>query len=137
MGPAPWAFDSLITEMKDRNEMETIITEYNGYFQQRFVPNMPVFEDAFSYEEKAVIDDVLKRYSDYNARDISEKSHEDKPWQIANDMEIINYDLVKFREYPFSPLARLEKKQETQSFAKMTGFFDDLASEPDLYEEYR
>ena len=52
-------------------------------------------------------------------------------------MEIINYDLVKFREYPFSPLARAEKKQETQSFAKMTGFFDDLASEPDLYEEYR
>ncbi len=137
MGPAPWAFDSLIWEMKERHEMETIITEYNGYFQQRFIPNIPVFEDTFSHEEQSVIDDVLKRYSDYSARDISEKSHEDKPWQIANDMEIIAYDLVRFREYPFSPLARTQKKQETQSFAKMTGFFDDLASEPDLYEEYR
>lgn len=101
------------------------------------MPNTPIDENTFSPEEKSVIQDVLNRYSDFNARDISEKSHEDKPWQIANDMSLIGYELVKFREYPFSPLARSEKKLEVQSFAEMTGFFEDLSTEPDLYEEYR
>jgi hypothetical protein len=30
-----------------------------------------------------------------------------------------------------------KKKQEVQAFARMTRFFDDLADEPALYEEYR
>ncbi len=137
MWPAPFAFDTLIWEMKADNRIATVVTEYRWYFQQRFIPNAPVDESIFSHKEKMMIQDVLDRYSDFNARDISEKSHEDKPWQIAWDMWLISYDLVKFREYPFSPLARIEKKEEVQSFAKMTGFFEDLSTEPDLYEEYR
>lgn len=124
--------------MQKNNRISTVITRYNdNYFQQRFIPNAPVEENAFSHEEKSIIQDVIDRYSDLSAREISEKSHEDKPWQIANDMGLISYDLVKFREYPFSPLARSQKKEEVQLFAKTTGFFDDLAHEPNLYEEYR
>lgn len=138
MWPAPFAFDMLITQMKQDNKIATVMTQYDyGYIQQRFIPNIAVDSTIFSDTEKSVIDDVLERYSDYSAKDISEKSHEDRPWQIAKDMEEIPYELVKFREYPFSPLARSMKKKEVQSFAKMTGFFDDLSSEPDLYEEYR
>jgi hypothetical protein len=52
-------------------------------------------------------------------------------------MDVIDYKLVENRQYPYSPLCRENKKKETQAFAKMTGFFDDLANEPDLYEDYR
>lgn len=137
MWPAPLAFNSLINEMKEQNMLADVITEYKGYYQQRFIPNVPYNEGTFSCDELDVINDVLNRYSDFNAKEISKKSHEDRPWQIAKDMDTISYDLVKFREYPFSPLARLQKKDETQAFAKVTGFFDDLSTEPDLYEEYR
>jgi hypothetical protein len=51
-------------------------------------------------------------------------------------MDVIDYNLVKNREYPFSSLVRQKKKKEVQDFAKMSGFFDDLINEPDLYEDY-
>ncbi|USN57742.1 MAG: DUF4065 domain-containing protein [Candidatus Peribacteria bacterium] len=101
------------------------------------MPNRRVEVEIFSDQERDVIDDVINRYSDYSATEISEKSHEDIPWKITKDMDIISYDLVGKREYPYSPHARKNKKKDTQQFAKITGFFDDLAHEPDAYEEYR
>jgi hypothetical protein len=35
-------------------------------------------------------------------------------------MEIIEYDLVKKRNYPYSVLQKIQKKQEAQQFAKAT-----------------
>jgi hypothetical protein len=52
-------------------------------------------------------------------------------------MAPISYENVKFREYPFSSLARVQKKKEAQEYAMKTGFFADLVNEPDLYEDYR
>jgi hypothetical protein len=93
--------------------------------------------DIFSSDEKVLIDDVIERYSDYSASEISEESHKDFPWKITKDMDIIDYSLVKNRTYPYSPLARENEKKEVQEFAKISGFFEDLANEPDLYEQYR
>jgi len=138
MWPAPLNFNQLVIEMEDAKEITTVVAEYyNHYYQQRFVANIPIKEDRFSKQEQQYIDEVLERYSDYWANEISEKSHEDKPWQISKDMDIISYDTVKFREFPYSPLARINKKQETQQFAKVSRFFDDLADNEPSYEEYR
>lgn len=136
MGPAPLGFDFLVGEMKEANQLVTFTSEYNGYYQQRFIPNVPV-ADYFTKQKIDLIDTVLEKYADYSAKEISDLSHEDKPRQIANDMELIGYDLVHFREYPFSPRARQQRLQQAQKHALMTWFFDDLANEPDLYEEYR
>gem|GEM_PF-2047834 len=122
--------------MKANDELVTVTTKMIDYYQQRFVPNIEVGE-RFSNKQKKCIDDVLERYSDLKATEISEKSHEDKPRQMTKDMQLIDYDLVKFREYPYSPLARLNAKEKAMHFASTTSFFDDLADEPDLYEDYR
>jgi len=138
MGPAPLYFDTLVNSMKQEGKVSSLITQYEGgYIQQRFIPNVQAQADKFSREEICTINEVLEKYSDYSAKEISEKSHQDKPWQMTKDMSIIDYSLIRFREYPFSPLEREKKKKEAQQFAKLTGFFDDLSSEPDLYEVYR
>jgi hypothetical protein len=125
--------------MKKDNQIISVMASYpnSTYYQQRYIPNIPVDESRFSPQIKQSIDEVLKLYSDYSATEISDKSHEDKPRQIAQDMSLINYGLVQFREYPYSPRQRHNKKQEAQGVALASGFFVDLAHEPDLYEDCR
>lgn len=53
---------------------------------------------AFSKEEMAVIDDVIARYSDKNATDISAISHRDTPWIIADDGGPLDYEAVFYRD---------------------------------------
>jgi transcriptional regulator with XRE-family HTH domain len=136
MGPAPYNFNELIATMEAEKSVATMIVPYYNQYQQRFVANVPVKPDErFTSEEKACIDEVIERYSDFSANEISELSHKDKPRQLAEDMGVILYDTVKFREAPFSAVAR--KKQNALVQMKMSGIRDDLANEPDLYEEYR
>ncbi|MDR2540798.1 MAG: SocA family protein [Candidatus Peribacteria bacterium] len=123
--------------MSEEKEITTVVVPYGTKYQQRFIVNVEIPENRFTREESKNIDEVLERYSDYGANEISELSHQDRPRQLAQEMNIISYDTVKFREYPFSPLARDNKKRETQEFLKRTKAFDDLADEPDLYEDYR
>lgn len=136
MWPAPYEFNELIDEMKAKDQIATVTTKMIDYYQQRFIPIVEV-KNRFSDAEKKSINDVLERYSDLKASKISEISHEDKPRQMTKDMQLIAYDLVKYREYPYSPLARADAKDKAMHFASTTSFFDDLADEPDLYEDYR
>ena len=137
MWPAPRNFDNIVHEMIEKKELVSFVSEYGKYYQQRYIANTPIKNDRLSPVQKSCVDEILKLYSDMGANEISEESHKDKPRQISNDMSTINYDLVKFREYPYSPLARKQIKTNTQKEAMFSWFFDDLANEPDLYEDYR
>lgn len=136
MGPAPYKFDVITMQMQKDNELLSINSEYGGYRQQKYFPNRN-YQQIFSAQELEVIERVLKNLSDAKASEISEYSHHDKPREMTKDMEIINYSLTKKREYPYSISQRTQKKQEAQQFAKASWFFDDLANDPDLYEDYR
>lgn len=52
--------------------------------------------------EKEVIDRVLARFFDWSASAISEYSHMDIPWRATDDGDMIDYELVFYRESPFS-----------------------------------
>lgn len=54
--------------------------------------------DDLTPHHLAHIDDVLKRLSDYNARQISEFSHDDIPWKCTLPDKAISYELVFYRE---------------------------------------
>ena len=45
-----------------------------------------------------MIDDVIARYSDKNATDISAISHRDTPWIIADDGGSLDYEAVFYRD---------------------------------------
>ena len=56
----------------------------------------------FKAIEVEVIDDVLNKLSDKNAKEISEYSHKDVPWLTTKDGEQINYEAVFYRTEPYS-----------------------------------
>ncbi len=111
-------------------------SSYGNYGQYRLIPNTN-YLPVFSSQEKEIIDDVLERLSDANAKDISEYSHGDLPWIVSNDMDIISKELAYKRQYPYSILAREQKKQEAYAQIQASNIFSDIAEESDAYEKYR
>lgn len=133
--PAPYKFDTIIEEMKTDNEILTVESEYKWYKQQKYFPNRH-YQRIFSREEELIIKQVLETLSDANASDISEYSHKDAPWKETKDMEIIEYDLVKKREYPYSILQSEQIKQKNMQAFQSNDAFNFLLDEPDLYDDY-
>lgn len=136
MGPAPYNFNHIVAKMEKKNEIIPIQATYKWYLQSRYVANA-IYENTFSKEELGIINQVIQQYSDCLAKDISEHSHKDIPRKETADMNIIDYSLVKKREYPYSIIAREQKKEQAFTEIKVSWMFSDLADEPDLYEKYR
>lgn len=101
-GPTPIAFRKIIQEMIEQNEVNIDKNKYHGFEQTRYValrkPDLRLINGA----EKEMIDDVLCRLSDLGAKQISDYSHEDTPWQVADNGKPINYEAVFYRSPAFS-----------------------------------
>ena len=48
--------------------------------------------------EKEIIDNVIERLSPMNAKQVEDYSHEDIPYEITDDRNIINYETVFYRK---------------------------------------
>lgn len=101
-GPVPQKLDNLVNQMIEKGQLQRIKTEYHGYPQTRYIPMDKPDLTGMSAAEKEVIDRVIDRFSDWSAAAISEYSHKDLPWKATEDGDIIDYELVFYRESPFS-----------------------------------
>lgn len=101
-GPVPQNIDLVINQMIERGELQRIKTEYHGYAQTRFLPLIKSDLTKLLASEKDVIDRVINQMSDWSAASISNYSHKDMPWFASKDGEVIDYELVFYREAPFS-----------------------------------
>lgn len=101
-GPVPQKLDSIINKMIDQHQLKRIKTEYHGYPQTRFLPLEKADLRKLKASEKEVIDRVIEQMSDWSASAVSNYSHKDIPWQASKEGEEINYELVFYREAPFS-----------------------------------
>ena len=88
--------------MIEKGQLQRIKTEYHGYPQTRYIPMDKADLTKMTAAEKDVIDRVIDRFSDWSASAISEFSHKDLPWRATKDGDIIDYELVFYRESPFS-----------------------------------
>jgi uncharacterized phage-associated protein len=79
-----------------------IKTEYHNYPQTRYIPLEKSDLSCLKANEKETIDHVIEQMSDWSASAISAYSHKDIPWLTSQDGEDINYELVFYRESPFS-----------------------------------
>lgn len=94
MGPVP-GIESFIEQMKINMEIKELPVDYYGYLSIRYVPMVKPDMSYISIQELEVIDEVITKYSDMSAVDISELSHEDPPWlETANIGDEIDYNLV-------------------------------------------
>lgn len=96
-GPAPREFAKVVEEMKQENCIEEVKSTYFQYDQKKFLPHKQADLSKINGNELEMIDDVLARYSDKSASEISRISHEDMPWAAAKIGEDLEYEHVFYR----------------------------------------
>lgn len=101
-GPVPQKFDTIINQMIDKGQLQRVKTEYHGYPQIRYLPLEKADLTELRASEKEIIDKVIEQMSDWSAAAISNYSHKDMPWLASKEGEEMNYELVFYRDTPFS-----------------------------------
>ena len=96
-GPTPREFVKVIEGMKETGELEEVKSKYFTFEQRKFLPHQHADLSRLSAQEIAMVDNVLARYADKSATELSALSHEDTPWIAAEDGKNIEYDHVFFR----------------------------------------
>lgn len=112
-GPVPQKLDSLIQQMIEKKQLQRVKTVYRGYAQTRYLPLVKADLQELKASETEVIDRVIEQMSDWSAAAISEYSHKDMPWLASKKGEEINYELVFYREAPFSVRNYEEEAEES------------------------
>lgn len=101
-GPVPQKMEMIISQMIDKRQIQRIKTEYHGYIQTRYLPLEKADLTCLKASEKEILDKVIEQMSDWSAATISNYSHKDMPWMASKEGEVIDYELVFYREVPFS-----------------------------------
>jgi transcriptional regulator with XRE-family HTH domain len=101
-GPVPQKMDAIIKQMIENKQLQRIKTEYHSFPQTRYIPLSKPNLTNLKASEKDVIDRVIDQFSDWSASAISDYSHKDMPWLASKEGEVINYELVFYRETPFT-----------------------------------
>lgn len=102
-GPTPIEFQKIVEEMESNGELERVESKYFQYPQRKYIPlrepDLTKLKDA---REIKHIDEVLARLSDKNANELSEYSHQDVPWLVAEDGKTLEYETVFYRTHETS-----------------------------------
>jgi transcriptional regulator with XRE-family HTH domain len=101
-GPVPQKLDTIINQMIDKSQLQRVKTDYYGLTQTRYLPLMKANLTELKASEKEIIDKVIEQMSDWSAAAISNYSHKDMPWLASKEGEEISYELVFYRDAPFS-----------------------------------
>ena len=101
-GPVPQNMDSVIDQMIRKGELRRIKTNYYGLPQTRYIPLIKSDLTQFKASEKEIIDRVIDQMSDWSGTAISNYSHKDMPWLASKEGEEIDYELVFYRDIPYT-----------------------------------
>ncbi len=96
-GPTPREFVKVVEQMKKDGDLEEVESTHFKYEQKKFLPRTEPDLTKLSARELGMVDDVLGRYGDKTAAQLTSLSHEDTPWAVAEDSENIEYDHVFYR----------------------------------------
>jgi len=100
-GPTPMEFREIVSKMKGKDLVE-VSGKYFHYPQTKYLPLRLHDLSILNANEIKLIDDVLDKLSDMNANQISEYSHNDVPWLVHKDGDIISYETVFYRDQKYS-----------------------------------
>lgn len=100
-GPTPKEFKKVVKEMEGKDLVE-IKDKYFHYPQTKYIPLREPDLTKLKATEIKIIDEVLEKFSDMNASEISEYSHNDVPWLTTEDDKTIDYESVFYRTLPYS-----------------------------------
>lgn len=96
-GPTPVSFAKVMKVMEKDKELEEVKTKFFDKDMTKYIPIKSPKLSLLSGEELKHIDAVLDKYSDMTAKELSDLSHKDTPWIIAEEKGIIDYEAVFYR----------------------------------------
>ena len=96
-GPTPISFAKIIKQMERDGKVVEVKSKYFDRDQTKYIPVAEANVSKLSGQELKHIDDVLLRLAHLTAKQLSELSHKDTPWRVANDKEILDYEYVFYR----------------------------------------
>lgn len=86
--------DELISEGKIKEDVERVIDYPKYKYTSLIGPDVT----NLSKQELEVIDDTINKLSDMSAKEISNYSHGDLPWRIAETNTELDYEYVFYRD---------------------------------------
>ena len=96
-GPLACSFDNSLNHLVSSGRIKKVPnTDSDDSFRKYKSSKNPDL-DKFSTEELELIDWVIERYGSQTAKFLTDLSHNDVPWMIAKNGEIIDYDAVYYR----------------------------------------
>lgn len=101
-GPTPREFAKVVKEMKREGLIEEVRSDYFQYPQTKYLPLKEPDLSGLNANEIKMIDEVLERLSDMNATKISEHSHNDVPWMVKQEGDVLDYESVFYRTPAYS-----------------------------------
>ena len=96
-GPTPVEFKDIVADMQEAGEIEKLRSRYFKYDQKKYLPLKRPNLKLLSGQEIQHIDWELDRLAGMTAKQISDFSHIDTPWQMAKDREKMEYEFVFYR----------------------------------------
>lgn len=96
-GPTPVSFAKIVKDMERDGRVVEVKNKHFGYDQTKYIPTIEADVSLLTGRELKHIDDEIKRLSHLTAKSLSELSHIDTPWRVAEDKEVLNYEHVFYR----------------------------------------
>lgn len=101
-GPVPLHIDVFLSSLINENELYRINNSIPGQLTTRYIPLVKPDLSQLRASEKEVIDQVVHRMGNWSARTLQAYVRNDMPWQATREGDHINYELVFYREMPYS-----------------------------------
>ena len=100
-GPTPIEFKKIVKEMEEK-DLVKVKDKYFQYPQTKYLPLREPDLTKLKASETKMIDEVLEKFSNMNAVEISDYSHNDVPWLTTENGKIIDYESVFYRTPAYS-----------------------------------
>ena len=92
-GPVPRRAEGLLEKMTNNGEihMEQVVFVYP---QNKYYPKVEHDMSVFSSRELSHIENIAKRFEHWTAKQMTDLTHDEYPWQTTKLGEVIDYNLV-------------------------------------------
>jgi len=102
LGPAPCHYQQIIDELQSEGAAEIGSLPVAPQYQDRETlrPKVPYDESMFTLEELATLKEVAEYYGRMTGNDLTAISHQDPPWLLAEEAELLDYDDTWYRHDP-------------------------------------
>lgn len=98
-GPTPIMFAEVVKKLEKENKIETVKSKFYQRQQKKYLVNPDIKLDLSTLTGREIdhINQEIKRFGDWTAKQISDFSHLDTPWLVAENKEVLEYEHVFYR----------------------------------------